>query len=180
MFEGQTVLQVLNLFQWWIERGGEGEGTGTRPHTDQISCSFREKFAKSLVGVLLRKSLMRHSFPLHSKYDLYHTISPQGQYIHKTFLFYRPQRSCEGYVLQASVCPQGGVCLSACWDTPPGADTPLGVDTPQHTPPGADTHTLEQTSPGSRHPPPRRDGHCCGGYASYWNAFLLVWELPSD
>ena len=31
---------------------------------------------------------------------------------------------------------EGVVCLSACWDTPPGADTPQ-----------------EQTPPGSRHPP---------------------------
>ena len=71
----------------------------------------------------------------------------------------------------------GGVCLSACWDTPlwsrclPGAGTPLGqtpplgadplavdtlprADTPLggDTPPGADTHPLEQTPPGSRHP----------------------------
>ena len=133
--------------------------------------------------------------------------------------------------LQVCVCPQGGVCLSACWDTtpwsrhppeqtspplrsrhphpreqtptpptpreqtppppkadtpgsrhPPGADTPLGADTPQEqTPP------WEQTPPKSRHPPgadtplgvdtpreqtPSRDGHCCGRYASYWNAFL--------
>ena len=28
----------------------------------------------------------------------------------------------------------------------------------------------------------RRDGHCCGRYASYWNAFLFSWEyqLQSD
>ena len=38
---------------------------------------------------------------------------------------------------------RGGVCLSACWDTTPGADTPLGADTPpEQTPP-----------PRSRHPP---------------------------
>ena len=96
--------------------------------------------------------------------------------------------------LQASVCPWRGVCLSACWDTPPeqtppGADTP-GADTPQSRhPPGADTPLgadtpQEQTPPQSRHPPradtpkeqtspPGRDGHCCGWYASYWNAFLF-------
>ena len=67
-------------------------------------------------------------------------------------------------------------------DTPPEQTSPLGAD-----PPGADTppdQTLpEQTLLQSRHPPgsrpPRsrhplpRDGHCCGRYASYWNAFLL-------
>ena len=24
-------------------------------------------------------------------------------------------------------------------------------------------------------PPPPRDSHCCGRYASYWNAFLFKW-----
>ena len=64
--------------------------------------------------------------------------------------------------LQTCVCPHGVVCLSACWDTPPQEQTPpSGADTPppEHTPPGAD---------------PPRDGHCCGRYASYWNAFLLL------
>ena len=58
--------------------------------------------------------------------------------------------------LQASVCPQGGGgwCLPQCM---------LGC----HPLPGADTPTPEET------PPPRADGHCCGRYASYWNAFLL-------
>ena len=54
--------------------------------------------------------------------------------------FYRPQRSCKGYVF-TGVCPHGGVCLSACWDTiPPGADPPR-ADTPQ------------SRHPRSRHPP---------------------------
>ena len=69
------------------------------------------------------------------------------------------------------------------------ADTPLGADPleqtllradipPKQTPPtpwsrhipGADTP--QSRPPGSRHPP--RDGHCCGRYASYWNAFLFL------
>ena len=46
-------------------------------------------------------------------------------------------------------CSKGGVCLSACWDIPPGADppkqTPPGADNPwEQTPPGADT-IWEQT-----------------------------------
>ena len=50
-----------------------------------------------------------------------------------------------------SFCSQGGVCLSACWDTHP---------------------------PGQTHPPVPsacwdRLGYCCGRYASYWNAFLF-------
>ena len=72
-------------------------------------------------------------------------------------------------------CPQGGVCLSACWDTthpweqtPPRADPP-GADTPRSRhPPGADT-PWEQT------PPRKADSSIrpmSGRYASYWNAFL--------
>ena len=44
---------------------------------------------------------------------------------------------------------------------------PLG----RHTLPKADTPPL------GRHPPGRslpQDGHCCGRYATYWNAFLLI------
>ena len=52
-------------------------------------------------------------------------------------------------------CPLGGVCLSACWDTPP----PRAV-----TPPG-------QT------PPLLADGYCTRRYASYWNAFLLTFNF---
>ena len=44
-----------------------------------------------------------------------------------------------------------------------------GVSSPAHAgihiPPG-------QTPPPGRHHPPPADGHCCGRYASYWNAFL--------
>ena len=61
--------------------------------------------------------------------------------------FYRPQRSCEGYVF-TPVCHSvhrggGWVCPSACWIHPPG-----------QTPPA--------------------DGYCYGWYASYWNAFLYT------
>ena len=46
---------------------------------------------------------------------------------------------CEGYVFTPSVSHsvhRGGVCLNACWDTPP-----------EQTPQGADTPPQEQTSP---------------------------------
>ena len=62
-------------------------------------------------------------------------------------------------------CPRGGVCLSACWDT---------------------TSPREQTPPWSRHPPgsrhPLEQIHppsilsMSGRYASYWNAFLILYE----
>ena len=104
--------------------------------------------------------------------------------------------------LQASVCPQGwggGVCLSPCWDTtppgtrhtpwsrhpPPGPDTPPWSrhhprddqtppwpDPPEQTPPWNQT-PLSRDPPSPPPPPPTRYGHCCGRYASYWNAFLF-------
>ena len=56
---------------------------------------------------------------------------------------------------------RGGVCLSACWDTPPGT-----------------RHPPDQATPPTRHPPSgSRDGYCCGRYASYWNALLFKHKL---
>ena len=49
---------------------------------------------------------------------------------------------------------------------PTGSRHPPGAD-----PPGADT-PREQTPP-EQTPRPPRYGHCCGRYASYWNAFLF-------
>ena len=64
--------------------------------------------------------------------------------------FYRPQRSWGNVMfLQVSVILLTGggvVCLSACWDTPPVADTPLpGTDTPlgSRHPPELDTPLLQ-------------------------------------
>ena len=100
------------------------------------------------------------------------------------------KRSCgQGYVF-TSVCHsvnEGGVCLSACWDTtpweqtPPRADTPLsGADTPL---PGADTHTPGADTPQEQTPNSPREADSgirsmSGRYASYWNAFVL--SMRSD
>ena len=59
---------------------------------------------------------------------------------------------------------RGGVCLSACWDTPPWADTHPRADTPPAQ------CMLVYTVPSACWD---RHGYCCGRYASYWNAFLL-------
>ena len=74
--------------------------------------------------------------------------------------YYRPQRSCgQGNTFTPvchSFCSQGGVCLSACWDTtPPGPDQTIPEQTPprDQTPP-EQTPPCNQTPPG-RHPPPR-------------------------
>ena len=62
---------------------------------------------------------------------------------------------------------------------PHGADSPLGADIPpkqthpQSRPPGS-RHPLRADTPSPEQTPPRRDGHCCGRYASYWNAFLYI------
>ena len=92
----------------------------------------------------------------------------------------------------------GGVCLSACWDTPrsrhlprpdpPGADPPSPEQTPPPhsrppwsrpppwTRPPQTRPPPEQTPPGSRHTPRESDSSIrstSGRYASYWNAFLF-------
>ena len=76
----------------------------------------------------------------------------------------------------------GGVCLSACLDTPSRADTPPGSRHPPPPLPRADTfpgsrHPLPEQTPPSRHPPPPEADSSIrstsGRYASYWNAFLF-------
>ena len=57
--------------------------------------------------------------------------------------------------LQASVCPQWGVCLSAWWDTSPRADTPqeqTHLPGNRYIPPEQTSHQSRHT-PRSRHPP---------------------------
>ena len=85
-----------------------------------------------------------------------------------------------------------GVCLSACWDTPPRSRHPPGAETPPGSRPPGSRHPPGADTPRSRHPPradtpPRADppgadtpseANCSirsmsGRYASYWNAFLF-------
>ena len=71
---------------------------------------------------------------------------------------YRAQRSCgQGNIFTPvchSFCSQGGVCLSACWDTTPPNQIPTPPD--QTPPPRADTPPDQTPTPGSRHPPGSR------------------------
>ena len=72
----------------------------------------------------------------------------------------------EGYIFTAicqSFCSQGGVCLSACWDTHPLAGTPLRQVHP------LGRYTSREGTPPRSTPP---NGHCSRWYASYWNAFF--------
>ena len=75
------------------------------------------------------------------------------------FVYYRPQRSCEGYFF-TPVCHsvhRGGVCLSTCWDTTPPKQTPPGKHTnhppPQEAPLWKHTPPRKQTLPQEAHPP---------------------------
>ena len=66
------------------------------------------------------------------------------------YIYYRPQRSW-GKVIFSQACVflfTLGVCLSACWDTPPQTRHPPGANTPE-----------EQTPPRSRHPCPPGSRH---------------------
>ena len=110
--------------------------------------------------------------------------------------YYRPQRSCEGYVFTNVCLSTGGVAGHVPpWDQvhPPGPGTPLSgtrytpwdqVHPPnqvhpqtRYTPPGPGTPPGTRYTPRDQVPPdqvhPPGDGYCCGRYASYWNAFLL-------
>ena len=81
-------------------------------------------------------------------------ISTIVMVINAEITYYRPQRSCEGYVF-TGVCLStvGGVCLSACWDPPQEQTHPWEqTHTQVRHPPG-------QTPPRSRHPPQVRHTH---------------------
>ena len=61
------------------------------------------------------------------------------------------------------------------WEqTPTRADTP-----PEQTPPRADTPPEQTHTSQEQTPPPPRYGHCCGRFASYWNAFLYSKNILS-
>ena len=84
---------------------------------------------------------------------------------------------------QVSVCPRGGACSIACWDThpqprdqrqtPPWADTPWAETPWVNTP--LDRHPHRQRPPCSVHSGIRSTS---GRYASHWNAFLF-WNVLS-
>ena len=153
--------------------------------TNTITLSFY--YSCIVVEVLLQKKVLS-----------------KDQYGGNQYIYYRPQRSCgQGNIFTPVILfTAGGVCLSACWDTPLGADTPQEQTLPrEQTPPGSRTPwsrhpPQEQTPPGSRHPPgadppgpdtpppiweqtlprnrpPPGIRSMSGRYASYWNAFLF-------
>ena len=93
-------------------------------------------------------------------------------------------------VHRGGACSRRGVCLSACWDTPLPRRPPTPCQGDPHPPPrrppcqgypplprrppsAKETPPCQGDSPLAKETPPPRDGHCCGWYASYWNAFLF-------
>ena len=104
--------------------------------------------------------------------------------------FYHPQRSC-GKVIFSQACVKnsvGGVSASVhagihpLGQTPPGQTHPLGrhhpqADTPQPVHAGIHTSACWDTHPSLPIVCWDRHGYCCGRYASYWNAFLLSFNL---
>ena len=86
--------------------------------------------------------------------------------------FCSPQRSCEGYVI-TGVCLSTGGCLVPGGPSPGGGvPSPGGGLLPGGLVLGGG---LVPGGPGGE--PPKRDGHCCRRYASYWNAFLLLMSV---
>ena len=74
-------------------------------------------------------------------YQVTRYLNYQQQQVH----IYRPQRSCSKVIfsqacVKNSVHGGRGVCLSACWDTPPWTDPPHG-----QTPPPPSRRLLQRT-----------------------------------
>ena len=90
-----------------------------------------------------------------------------------TRIYYRPQRSCEGYVF-IRVCDsvyRGGAIPACIAGGIPACLAAGGVCSRGSAPGGACSGGV--CSGGCGDPPPKADGYCCGRYASYWNAFLF-------
>ena len=90
----------------------------------------------------------------------------------QTPFHYRPQRSCEGYVF-TGVCLStggGGLLLGGAWSwgsLVPGGSAQGGCLVRGCLVQGGWYPSMHWGRS------PRRDGYCCGRYASYWNAFLF-------
>ena len=192
-------------------RGGVGGGGSSFPQCPPRPC-MPPKITKSwdrILGVDTTHHPRPHMLPPDHAHPLDHAFPPppvdeQAVCIPlECFLVTARKRSLgQGNIFRSvcqEFCSQGGVCLSACWDThthpgsrhPPIADTPAPrANTPwEQTPPGADTPLGADTPqskhpPGSKHPPQEQTPPChraCweiwsmhGRYASYWNAVLLT------
>ena len=82
--------------------------------------------------------------------------------------YYRPQRSCEGYVFTGVCLSTGGVTVGCLVRGVPGPGGCLVGGSASAGWGGGWYPTCTEADP------PGRDGYCCGRYASYWNAFLFL------
>ena len=95
--------------------------------------------------------------PRHTWIQNIEKISFQLKFVHKRFLIrFLPAATKlgQGNIFTGACLSTGGVCLSACWDIPPGPDPPGRHPTPQDQTPWEQTptHPLEQTPPQTRPP----------------------------
>ena len=152
------------------------------PHTPRISCTLFLPIPRiaSYISYAIHFILVSHLSSLFAPcalFDLFALCILCGQSIHFPICplllihfmhFFLPsatklRRLC--FYRRLSVHKGvGWRCLPQCilGYHPPKADTPQEQTPPQE----ADTPPKKQT-------PPPRYGHCCGRYASYWNAFLF-------
>ena len=144
-----------------------------RSHRYLKCCVFQTTAAKFAKSTLSRTTLTIFFMLVHITTPYYSLITVCRKLFLKLY-FYRPQRSCEGYVF-TPVCLSaggGGICRSACWDTtplPPGAVTPrAGIP--------------QEQAPPSRHPPPQQtatvaDGtHPTGMHSCYFYISTHMWS----
>ena len=98
------------------------------------------------------------------------------------FIYRRQTKLRKGNVFTPvcqSFCSQGGYVHAGIHPPPRQAGTPLGRQVPTDrqadTPPGRQNPPNRQAPPCTDTSPPLpADGYCCGQYASYWNAYLLI------
>ena len=147
-----------------------------------LSSDFRKKYSCNNVflGFLL---LFPSKWHCHRWDSIWRPFSKQKHLSFLTiltghsYIFTAPKRSLGQGNIFTPVCHsihRGGVCLSACWDTPPPPRQ--GTHPRPGIPPRSGTRPLDQA-----HQPRRR---ACwkirstrGRYASYWNAILSVIKM---
>ena len=104
-----------------------------------------------------------------------------------TTRYYRPQRSCEGYVF-TRVCPKGRVLSQQALQvvsqhalqqggSAVGGGACSGGGRWGACSVGSALGGGGACSGGALRPPPKADGYCCGRYASYWNELLLNFSV---
>ena len=80
-----------------------------------------------------------------------------------------PQKDASVHAGKEAHTPRKDASVHAGKEAPPRKDASVHAWKEAHTPrKAASVHAWKEATPH-----PRRDGYCCGQYASYWNAFLF-------